>query len=141
MAARGGGGVLRWRLITTAGLDWGNIGDPVNRWYAVAASEYWSARPSIGSSMSCSGAAYGRVPIVMFVAVNPLISPADEQSRSRSVGFAAPVLVTAVSKQNIRGFDVAMENTALIRVVEGTTDRGDNLQDVTNWHASRIAVP
>ena len=55
--ASSGGGELRCRLMTTAGLDDPNIGAPVSRWYAVAARAYWSARPSSADPMSCSGAA------------------------------------------------------------------------------------
>ena len=40
----------------------------------MAASAYWSARPSMCSPMSCSGAAYATVPTVMLVVVMPLMS-------------------------------------------------------------------
>ena len=56
VSARAGGGVLRWRLMTTAALECGKNWDPVRRWYAVAARTYSSARPSSSSPISCSGA-------------------------------------------------------------------------------------
>ena len=46
MDGRGGAECL---LITTAGLLLENGAAPVSRWKAVAASAYWSARPSIRS--------------------------------------------------------------------------------------------
>lgn len=67
---------MRWALITTAGLLCVNGGVPVSNSYVVAASAYWSARPSMWSPRNCSGAAYATVPTVMFVPVNPLASPA-----------------------------------------------------------------
>src|SRR6185369_10952860 len=51
-----GGSAVRCLLMTTAGLECWNGGVPVSSWNAVAASAYWSARPSISSPLSCSGA-------------------------------------------------------------------------------------
>ena len=52
-----GGGDDKWLLMTTAALESSNGGFPVRSWNAVAASAYWSVRPSNDAPMSCSGGA------------------------------------------------------------------------------------
>ncbi len=94
--------------MTTAGLECWNGGVPVSSWNAVAASAYWSARPSTSSPLSCSGAEYATVPTVMFVPVSALGSPI-QRAIPKSANMIRSAVGIGVGHQDVRRFHIAVQ--------------------------------
>ena len=76
--------------------------------------------------------------MVKLVAVSPLMSsswPGNPKVRQQD----SPLAVLWIGKQDIRRFDVAVQEPALVGVIEGRGHRGDDGAHVPHWHPGRIA--
>ena len=108
-------------------LSPGNGCSPVAIQYRTTPSEKMSARPSIGAPVNCSGGMNAGVPRICPVSV---VWPAASLATPKSVilGRSMPC-VSLRSQQDIRGFDVAVNDSVLVRVSQRFGDLLANFAD------------
>ena len=81
----------------------------------MAASAYWSARPSSCRTHQLLGCGVGRpCPTVMLVAVNPLMSSTFRAIPKSGQQDSLLTVVIWVREQDVGGLDVAVQQTAFV---------------------------
>ena len=96
----------------------GNAGCPVSASSRTRPSEYTSAAAVTAEPVTCSGAMYAAVPMVVAVAVS---RAAVDQSGDTEVSEQHPAVVC---QQNVRRLHVPVDDASTMDVGQGVGDRG-----------------